>query len=214
MWEDVYESVDKILFQDGIQEILKKTLTDRERKIIYFRYWEEMTYVQIGKHEKVHRERASQIERKVLRKLRKRELQCEFEKLGIPFLEKHFQKIREEEDERLEKNAREWEAWKEKRRNQPSIKEFDHPSLYKSKKIEIPLLEEIIEPESRSLYAPPYQVQLKYTQNNEPYLWIDPRWGSISREKDPQIYDRWLKYLLDEKDDVNRVELYYWRFGG
>lgn len=55
---------------DGSLEYVLHTLTERERRILGFRYKEGLTYEEIGKRECVTRERIRQIHAKALRKLR------------------------------------------------------------------------------------------------------------------------------------------------
>lgn len=55
---------------DGSLEYVLHTLTERERRILGFRYKEGLTYEEIGKRECVTRERIRQINVRLLRKLR------------------------------------------------------------------------------------------------------------------------------------------------
>lgn len=55
---------------DGSLEYVLHTLTERERRILGFRYKEGLTYEEIGKRECVTRERIRQINVRFLRKLR------------------------------------------------------------------------------------------------------------------------------------------------
>lgn len=55
---------------DGSLEYVLHTLTERERRILGFRYKDGLTFVEIGKRECVTHERIRQINAKALRKLR------------------------------------------------------------------------------------------------------------------------------------------------
>ena len=55
---------------DGSLEYVLRTLTERERRVLDFRYKEGLTLEEIGKRECVSRERVRQIHAKSLRKLR------------------------------------------------------------------------------------------------------------------------------------------------
>lgn len=56
---------------DGSLEYVLHSLTERERRVLDFRYKEGLTYEEIGKHFCVTRERIRQIHAKSLRKLRR-----------------------------------------------------------------------------------------------------------------------------------------------
>ena len=56
---------------DGSLEYVLRTLTERERRVLAFRYKDGLTFEEIGKRECVTRERIRQIHAKSLRKLRR-----------------------------------------------------------------------------------------------------------------------------------------------
>ena len=58
---------------DGSLEYVLHSLTERERRVLDFRYKDGLTFEEIGKRECVTRERARQIHAKALRKLRRPE---------------------------------------------------------------------------------------------------------------------------------------------
>lgn len=107
MWHIIdYEKIDNGFLKDRIGEVLHK-LTDRERTVIYCRFWEEMTFESIGKFIGVTRGSIQQIEVKALRKLRHDSLskyleefrpitQCERKVQGISRNKRSLAEIRRE----------------------------------------------------------------------------------------------------------------------
>lgn len=50
----------------------------------------------------------------------------------------------------------------------------------------------------------PYrEVRLMKDDQGNPYLWIDPALGNISRERNPKMHDRQLKWLLENGDSID-----------
>jgi hypothetical protein len=76
------EELDDILYEEELHRILKERLNEREYRIIYCRFWQELTLKETGKLVGVNQERIRQIESKALRKLRHETTQREFMKLG------------------------------------------------------------------------------------------------------------------------------------
>lgn len=67
---EVLENSDTILDLNGSVEYVLNTLTDRERKVLKYRFSDLLTYEKTGKLFGVTRERIRQVEAKALRKLR------------------------------------------------------------------------------------------------------------------------------------------------
>lgn len=76
------EVLDEIYFEEGLQRVLKKRLSEREYSVVYLRFWEELTFKEIGKFHHVSGDRAGQLLKKALRKLRHVSSREEFMKLG------------------------------------------------------------------------------------------------------------------------------------
>jgi len=76
LWYEAFES-DKLSdipsdIEDTLKNIIKNTLTKREKKYIRMRFWENLTLDEIAKYTGVTRERVRQVINKALRKIRGR----------------------------------------------------------------------------------------------------------------------------------------------
>lgn len=206
--DDVRENVDRIIFQETLQEILKE-LPPIEAKVIHHRFWDEMTLRDIGKLIGRSPERVRQHESKALRRLRKPSMRKTLIECGDSWLEiavaiwekrlKEAEEKEEKEEKRIEEYYRKIE---EKRKKQKHINNFakeiipririNNDIWVSSKAFQEPKREE----RSASKWAPSI-VKLGFGCFG-PYLYSsDPRY-SINRNRDPDAYDRWLKQRLDE----------------
>jgi len=172
------EVLDEIYFEEGLQRVLKKCLTEREYRIIYCRFWEELTLKETGKLVGVNQERIRQIESKALRKLRHETTQREFMKLGgiFGFI--------------CEKLAK-WRA--------TSVIEAEIKTKpIESKAIEVTLSFDI-DPDGPK---PAWIIIERWEPDSQPYLAL--RVGDVGRipPLTMEQYNRWLEQALREEQDA------------
>jgi len=199
MWEDIHESVDKILIQYAIRSILS-LLHPRQQTVLICRFWREMTLKETSKKINTNSERARQIEAKALRILRSEKFLKEFKKLGIPWIDNHFIKIeREERELKNRQKQNEIEFNKECIR-----KEIERRNLEKSRE-KLKIINPYHGKPEALVYVPkvpsfpPHFVKLFYNNRNEPFLHVDSDYGSINRDLDPETYDKWLTHLIRQE---------------
>jgi hypothetical protein len=85
-----------------------------------------------------------------------------------------------------------------------------YPRLTQRRKL-VRIKQMITDSEKKVSCIPYREVRLMKDDQGNPYLWIDPELGNISRERNPKMHDRQLKWLLengDNKDDPRRKGAY------
>jgi len=76
------------------------------------------------------------------------------------------------------------------------------PRLAQRKKL-VRIKEIITNPARKVCTIPHREVRLCKDSEGNPYLWIDPSYGDISRDRNPEMYDRQLRWLLENGDEEN-----------
>ncbi len=208
--DDVRDNVDMILLQDAITEQLK-TLSPREELVLRARFWGELTLRETGDPLGITGNRVRQIEAKALRKLRHFTRYPEWLKLGRPQVDEWIWKRSAEEKAYKQRQSDESErAHKEylARRNEILSRQrpIQRPMCFSNKITECEKGPETApQPivNRASVYCPQI-VTLHFSPDGGPYL--DARYysgkyhASISRDRDPETYDRWLSQRLKEHE--------------
>lgn len=204
MWEDVHEAVDEILITEFIDKHLAK-LSPREEIAVRLRYFLKYTYKQIGETLKVGPDRASQIEHRGIRKLRK--FENEFRKLNINWIDKFYERLAKEQLQYKIEREEKQKKWIEecKKRDEEAIQRqiakrklkivegkgqtVNHPELCSGPK----------KSEYEPPFFPPFFVKLSKNNEGKHFLYVLPGYGSIDRNLDPETYDKWLEYLISQE---------------
>lgn len=203
MWEDVHEAVDKRLLADAIGEILM-SLSDRERTVVYLKFWEGLNFVETGKRCNVSPARVSQSFLKAMRKLRGDKSINILAKCAIPEAEKErsIRLKKEIEEERYRKLSKVL-------KKPETIIYLPHGRCTK-RPIEFPEYEDKIVKNVRSSILPPLQVTLVHTPDGIPYLHV-PYWiGNIVRAHDPKKYDEWMDWLQKNGNHITKDRRNIW----
>lgn len=169
------EVLDEIYFEDGLQRVLKECLTEREYSVISLRFWDELTYREIGKAHNICAGRASQVEKKALRKLRNPSNREEFMKLGG--LIDYFASFWKKEEKPL-LSVPDQEITLVKRESVPSV-DPDGP-------------------------LPDFVVVERWDHESEPYLAIREGDLGLFPPLTMKQYQRWLAMALEREQDALR----------
>ena len=204
--EDVRDNVDQVLFQEGIQSILLY-LNERERKVLHYRMWDNLTQKQTGKLLGVSGGRIGEIESKAIRKLRRPKILNEIVKLAPDWVEASHKKrnarLLEESNEFLQEQERQRLEWEEKqriRRQQSRAVCVPNRIVFRSCPIEPEVKPNPLPPVARPPSAKcPSIVLLARYPDGTPYLRVMNPLHSIERRRDPETYDTWLNQRLEEE---------------
>lgn len=204
--EDVRDNVDQILFQEGIQSILLY-LNERERKVLHYRMWDNLTQKQTGKCIGVGAECVRQIEHKAIRKLRNPKILNEIVKLAPDWVENAHKKrnarLLEEKAEFLKEQERQRVKWEEKqriRRQQSRAVCVPNRIVFRACPVEPEVKPNPLPPVVRPPSAKcPSIVLLARYSDGSPFLKVMNPMHSIERWRDPETYDRWLSQRLEEE---------------
>ncbi len=203
--DDVRDNVDNILIQDAIDKILKDCLSAIEYLVIKGRFYECKTQKQCSTEIKFSVRRTGKIESKALRKLRHPKWRSEWRKIWPDVIDEivAFEEARRKERKKRHEEARiKWERECAERRKRQRPLQF----LFLSSPI-VPLCEEPIKPveKPKASFLCPGNMTVKFDSCRKPYLCASPPQGysaSVSRDRDPETYDRWLSQRLEELNDV------------
>ena len=211
-YDNLREIIDQVFIKEFIDKILD-TLLEREKKVIIYRFYDELSLDQTGKKLGVSRERIRQIEHKAIRKLRSSSLHDEYRKLGLNYVNKYATYVKQKEQTERERQNEIVNFWKEKYQEKLQSDQIENERIQKLQKEktqvvyirrfltihDIPLREEIIVREiPKPSEKPPDYVILAGTTEN-PFLQLKQYFnGDIRRDRDPETYDRWLNYLLNK----------------
>lgn len=187
----VNEDVELIFLSEALDKAIQ-TLPQREQGIIKSKFYEKKTHKQIGDIYHISTTCVGDIIKKILNKLKKRGLEKYFYE---DF--KDIKKKREEEKKRIDE---EWEKYLKEFRDKLSNSRPCH--IYFFKEIEVPFIpeQEVIKEKKQASIYPPKGVYVDRS-SGEPILKYRPinyydTGGNIHRDRDPETYDKWLKYLL------------------
>lgn len=201
MWKDVHEAVDKALIQDAIGQIMN-SLRDRHRSVLFCRFWLGMTLKETGAECGVSQEVIRQNEAKALRILRSERYAKEFDKLGLDWIQRIREDVEREEKNEQELRQKEAAEW---HKNYIEKKIAARKLAEARKKLQIIYVEGPPPPvyvkpaPPKPPKFPPSIVKLLYNNQNAPFLYISPSYGYIDRDLDPETYDKWLAYLIQNK---------------
>lgn len=209
--DDVRDNVDAILISDAIQSILLSALTERQRQVINHRFWDGFTLAETAKKLRVSQERIRQIEAGALRVLRHysrlplwkkiipeySERRTTAEKIRSAKIDIYFEKKRRENEERREEYELELKKRKERQRamHVTCMETLGFP------RIPEPLKERPQEVKRKASFRCPSMVILKFFPGGHAYLstaYPHNYSANISRDRDPETYDRWLDQRLKE----------------
>jgi len=216
----VTEDLEDKLLQEGIHEALN-LLSERERICLMERYFNKLTFKEIGKKFGVSGERVGQIISKGLRKLRRPPLLKIVRKSSIEaeiFGRNFDKKIKKEQEERERQWRIQEEEWKKRREEQARARlEREKEAVERAKeaaKREKILEKERLERDRKRSFECIKQIYGKLGLDPDSYqegtcpefvklgpthaLRVDPKLGHIHRGTDPETYDRWFAQRLSE----------------